>query len=1176
MRIRRLDLIRIGPFRDQTLSFEQGNFGLHIVYGPNEAGKSSALRAMTYWLFGFPGETKSRDHFQYAYKDLRVGGTIENHNGESLTCVRRRGGQTSLRGENDKGTLDPAALSTFLSGLTQHQFQTQFGIDLKQLVDGGKTIASGGGELGESLFAAGSGSANMPGLRSSLDSHCGNLFKPSTATKPHVNAAISDFNAARKEVRELSVKSNDWKRQSEELEELRAVKAKLDKEQIECRGRRDRLDRILKALPLIGTLKDKQRELEEVGPVARLSDDFVTRRVTITEGMASANAAHQAASDELELLDSKLKKLGQPRAILEHASRVESLYENLSLYRKASRALPAKENELQRCESKARSLLETLGKEPDLNNVGGLRIKPAARAKIRDLADQRAEQLATIKQTKRNLDRQTRELNTVLESLEQLEEPDDPKELKRAIGEAQKLGDIDSRIDKLSNAHATQLSEIEAELTRLPMWSGGIDELRRRSIPTAEIVDSFAKQFDSNARSIERFDEEIQRLKDELARASEELHALTLHQDVPSEEQLVNARNLRDRAMETVEHAARSGASDSLSPAMVDLRSQVALCDEIVDRLRREAKSVSDKARFIATIERCKTQIAIRTEKRSQCEADREELSDRWLNRWKAAGIEPDTSATMPSPAEMKRWLGQFEQLVANVNEMQRLEKERQSEHQKRQQAIRSITAVDPSSNDKGDESHERLGPLLDAGHDRLERVNNLISKAEQLKEREKSLQTDRDAAESLYQEATAAKEVWKTQWQKAMKAIESDGTLSANEARAVLETIDELTTELQNAAKLRDESQTQRAEIQAYEASVSELLVELDDASSVANGVKVETIMSQWHDELKRAVKVQTTRDEWLLQKSKFERQQRDAAAKKETLSASLKQLCSEAECEKPEQLPEIEQRSQLFRTIEQSISEIKSELRGFAQGTELETYIDEAMKEDADQLLPQIQQLDEEHDRIEARRSELSETIGGKQKDLDRIDGNDRAAAANERAEEALARARTHAEDYIRAKLASILLRTAVTRYRQRNQGPILSRASELFSQFTLGSFSGLETDSTDADDNVLVGVRRGDANKLVHVDEMSEGTCDQLFLSLRLASLEVYLQSNPPFPFIVDDILSNFDDARAAATLAALAELSTKTQVILLTHHQHLVNIAKETLNNNVLFLHSLDHA
>ena len=55
MRLRRLDLLKYGAFTDQTLTFNGDRFGLHIVYGPNEAGKSTTLRAIRHLLFGIPG-----------------------------------------------------------------------------------------------------------------------------------------------------------------------------------------------------------------------------------------------------------------------------------------------------------------------------------------------------------------------------------------------------------------------------------------------------------------------------------------------------------------------------------------------------------------------------------------------------------------------------------------------------------------------------------------------------------------------------------------------------------------------------------------------------------------------------------------------------------------------------------------------------------------------------------------------------------------------------------------------------------------------------------------------------------------------------------------------------------------------------------------------------------------
>jgi uncharacterized protein YhaN len=77
----------------------------------------------------------------------------------------------------------------------------------------------------------------------------------------------------------------------------------------------------------------------------------------------------------------------------------------------------------------------------------------------------------------------------------------------------------------------------------------------------------------------------------------------------------------------------------------------------------------------------------------------------------------------------------------------------------------------------------------------------------------------------------------------------------------------------------------------------------------------------------------------------------------------------------------------------------------------------------------------------------------------------------------------------------------------------------------------------------------------------------------LSLRLASIERYLEKNSPLPLILDDILINFDDERSRATLSILGELCQKTQILFLTHHPHLVELAQTTLPNESLVMHQL---
>lgn len=55
MRVRSLDLIRYGHFTEASLHIPSEGPDFHIVYGENEAGKSTTMSAIEELLFGIPG-----------------------------------------------------------------------------------------------------------------------------------------------------------------------------------------------------------------------------------------------------------------------------------------------------------------------------------------------------------------------------------------------------------------------------------------------------------------------------------------------------------------------------------------------------------------------------------------------------------------------------------------------------------------------------------------------------------------------------------------------------------------------------------------------------------------------------------------------------------------------------------------------------------------------------------------------------------------------------------------------------------------------------------------------------------------------------------------------------------------------------------------------------------------
>ena len=73
-------------------------------------------------------------------------------------------------------------------------------------------------------------------------------------------------------------------------------------------------------------------------------------------------------------------------------------------------------------------------------------------------------------------------------------------------------------------------------------------------------------------------------------------------------------------------------------------------------------------------------------------------------------------------------------------------------------------------------------------------------------------------------------------------------------------------------------------------------------------------------------------------------------------------------------------------------------------------------------------------------------------------------------------------------------------------RKAGAVAHRAGKVFATLTSGSFNDLCVEYDDNDSAQLAGVRPDGA--LVRVGGMSTGTADQLYLALRVASVEDYL--------------------------------------------------------------------
>ena len=143
----------------------------------------------------------------------------------------------------------------------------------------------------------------------------------------------------------------------------------------------------------------------------------------------------------------------------------------------------------------------------------------------------------------------------------------------------------------------------------------------------------------------------------------------------------------------------------------------------------------------------------------------------------------------------------------------------------------------------------------------------------------------------------------------------------------------------------------------------------------------------------------------------------------------------------------------------------------------------------------------------------------------------------------------------DFARLLLAKHMLEAAIATWESKRQPEVYLRASRLLSLMTEGRWTRV---SLTREGTLEVADALGRTRQPVH---LSLGTCQQLYLALRIALLTCADNVGRAIPILADDILVNFDEQRRLGAARALVELSEQRQVILFTCHEGVARALKK---------------
>jgi uncharacterized protein YhaN len=1155
VRLLDLHLQAYGPFTDRHLDLSGGREGLHVVFGPNEAGKSSALRALRALLYGIPERTQ--DDFIHSKSALRIGGRFCSRTGEEWVCYRRKGRKHTLLDRNGS-PLPEDTLMRLLGGVDERLFQRLFGIDHEALVTGGEALLEERGREAEALFGTGLGSNAVHAVLEQLDQEAQSLFAP-RASKPLINARLSQLAEIERQRRQRSLSARQWDEARRAADSARRELDAIDQELARISKQRSTLERIRRTLPGLAKRAQFRARLGQMGTPLSLAEDFGERREAAMVKRRSAVERRVQAQARIEDLRTKAASLEVSEPLLGAADVIDELREALGSHRKANRDLPGLEAKRAAQQEQARRRLLALRPGLEWSEIDHLRPLLNRRRQATELGARQQVVEAAVSRANDQLTETGQKLTSMRRDRAEVPKTPSLELLQSALEAARRAGDLDSAIDDVDARFRRHEAACVRDLTALGLWQGSLSGLLSAPLPMEET----ARRFGEAMRALEEADAKAEELrsaaKAEQRHTQETLRALELAGEVPSEDALERARAHRNQGWRLLwrqwiardEITAEAQAFGAGKPLHEAFEQAMMAADELADRLRREAQRVHQKASAQAKSEQSEQQLDVAEAELKAVRERRHRLELDWAQRWQGVGIKP------LAPQEMAAWSSKVARLRDKSEQGDELRQQQDSLRMTRNQHRAHLCHALDSAEDAvpGGPEHQALGTLLDRAEARLRALEANDARRQRLDEEIAELEAQARRADIEARNAEAARATWRLEWSELMRVLGLEPDQRPGEVSDYLQSLAEVVHLVDEATDLEHRIAAIKADARQFHKDATEVLLRV--APDLAERPKEEAVV-QLHARVAQHKAAQSRWHELQAQERQAEEVVRGSEAAILAADEVLTELCAQAECAMPEALEGAEQRWHEHRRLVAELQAVEEELLAGGDGLSIDALEAEAVAADRDAVITElaavIHRIDDE---LTPKRAELLEKKVNAERDFAAMTGGDEASVLAEQAQQTLSELRGLGEHFVRVKLAQRILRDEIECFRRQHRDPILVRARQYFEQLTCGSFTAIETDFDEWDQPVLVGVRPNSAR--LRVEAMSAGTRDQLYLALRLATLDHYRDRSEALPFIVDDILIQFDDDRARATLGALATFSTRTQVILFTHHGRIVDQA-----------------
>lgn len=1151
MRLQNLNLVRFGKFTDTEILLPHTEQDFHLIIGPNEAGKSTVRGAIADLLFGFPARYQSMA-FLHPQPDLRLAATV-SEGAESLSFIRTKGNKNTLRSVADV-SLPDNALEPFMGQAEREFFETMFGLSHEQLVKGGDAILDASKDVSQILFQSAAGIAGLGKVRDGLIEEIDKLWSARRSGTRTYFIAEQQYEQAGKDLRFAMVRTKSWSDARAALDDVETRIAEATERKGQLQASRLKLERVRRLAPMIADLKQKLAELEALGDVLDLPANASETRNAGEQELSVAETTLRQCELSVAELKEQRDNVMFDATLLASKDDIQGLVAYGDSVRNHYAGLVARQAEVDRSLELARSAATDLGWS-DLEDESALRARLSSQLTIREvlrLVNEYGGLLQSKTSTAESVEDKKLELAEVEEELKQLVVAEASPALRSALSEAQAFRNASTAQGKLDAAVKTAQRALKTAEAGLGQWRRAVEVLRQMSVPSSERLAALVAkrhrlegELATAADRVEQAEQEFDESELEVKQFAEARHIVT-------GSEVHEAREKRDAEWQSIKQG-----TTLLAPGAAGLDAAIALADELVDTQLGSTTDAAELQSLRQRVERIAGERSAAEQTKERKEAELTAFDQEWQAM--AAALDLTGLALV----DANSWMSKRELVLsAHVTVEERADALR--EEVEAAQVAYALLETQLTQAEAVVAPGSTLSAILHLAEEMVANVDNATARRAQLDKQRDGGATALTRFQTSADRARQAFETWQAKWTAAVASAGlSEYVQSVEDAEQAVVNVNAVKENLDKAAEIRRERiDTMNRDLDEFKRLATEV-VEAVGASEL-RGADAREVVRSLAPKLKDAEAGEARRaaaDQALAAAVEH----RDAAQRQiEQVQAKVAPLLAAAGAKSLADVAALVERSDTKRKVAREIEVACAAIIQGSGGLGLDAILAEAEACDLGQVTVDLTTADDNLDQVQTEQTKLAVEHTQAKQAMDAFGGGREAADAEARKQEALAGMADASERYIKVAAAAKLLSWAIERYREQNQGPLLSRASAIFSTLTIGRFARLLVDFESAPPR-LTALRTD--GRTVDVPGLSEGTRDQLYLALRMAALEVHLAKAKALPFIADDLFINFDDERSTAGLQALRELSKQTQVLFLSHHEHLLPRVQQVFGESV---------